>query len=323
MSEIPESSVTYEQLADLEREFDDVEAEIIRQQVKLSQPLYEKRAVLVAKIPNFWPLVLEQAPPEVDEYIQPSDSAILLASLKSVSVEHFEIDAGGDPRSISIKWEFAENEYFEDTVLEKKFWYRHDKSLSWSGLVSEPVEVKWKEGKDLTEGMLSLVKKVWDEEQAGIKAGKEVKGWTETRNALREKIDATGMGGVSFFAWFGFIGRRVSAEESVDADKRERERRRLRSEGKEVAKEEEEEEEGEEETEEDIQEELEIFPGGDDLAVAVSEDLWPAAIKHFTLALEQENMSDFDFESDDEVQDVDIDEVEEDTSAPPKKKAKV
>lgn len=32
MSEIPESSVTYEQLADLERDFDDVEAEISTQQ---------------------------------------------------------------------------------------------------------------------------------------------------------------------------------------------------------------------------------------------------------------------------------------------------
>lgn len=32
MGEVPESSVTYEQLADLEREFDDVEAEISTQQ---------------------------------------------------------------------------------------------------------------------------------------------------------------------------------------------------------------------------------------------------------------------------------------------------
>lgn len=256
----------------------------VRQQVKLSQPLYEKRAALVSEIPNFWPLVLEQAPPEVDEFIQPSDSALLLASLKSVNVEHFELDNGGDPRSVAVSFEFGDNEYFEDKVLQKKFWYRHDKSLQWSGLVSEPVEIKWKEGKDMTEGVLGLAKKVWDEERAGVAAGKEVKGWTDTRRELQKKIEETAMGGLSFFAFFGFIGPRISAEESAEADKKERENRKLRKDGKEVPeeKEDDEEEDDEEETEEDIQEELEIFPAGSDVAVAIAEDMWPAAIKYFS-----------------------------------------
>lgn len=51
----------------------------VRQQYALSKPLYARRAELLTKIPNFWPLVLEQAPMDIDEYIQPSDSAILLS----------------------------------------------------------------------------------------------------------------------------------------------------------------------------------------------------------------------------------------------------
>ncbi|MBE3041733.1 NAP domain-containing protein, partial [Candidatus Bathyarchaeota archaeon] len=253
----------------------------------LSAPLYEKRAALVGQIPNFWPLVLEAAPPEVDEFVQPSDSALFLSSLKNVSLKHFELEAGGDPRSFSVAFEFGDNEHFEDKVIEKKFWYRHDKSLAWSGLVSEPVDITWKAGKDLTEGLLALTKKVWEEEQAGIRAGKPVKGWTATRKELHAKIEEKGLGGLSFFTWFGFIGTRVSAAESADADRRERERRQMRKAGKEVPEEEDEDDEEEEE----ILEEIEVCPFGSDLAVSISEDLWPTAIKYFSESLSASSSS--------------------------------
>ncbi|KXX72958.1 Protein SET, partial [Madurella mycetomatis] len=211
---LEETAVSYEQLSDLEREFDEVETEIIRQQYTLSKPLYAKRAELVSRIPNFWPLVLEQAPMDIDEYIQPSDSALLLSSLTSLSVSRFELEADekkGDPRSVAIRFEFADNDHFEDKVLEKKFWWRQSKD-GFAGLVSEPVEIRWKKGKDLTDGLLGLVKAVWDEQQAAPKkeankGGKKDKvELTEKQKALKEKIDKTGMGGVSFFAWFGYIG---------------------------------------------------------------------------------------------------------------------
>lgn len=250
--------------------------------MKLSKPLYEKRAELVSQIPNFWPLVFEAAPPDVDEFVQPTDAALILASLKNVEVKHFELDAG-EPRSFSVTLEFGDNDHFENKVLEKKFWYRHHKSLAWSGLVSEPVDIKWKDGKDLTEGLLGLTRKVWDEEQAGLKAGKPVTGWTDTRKALQKKIEDTGIGAVSFFAWFGFVGRRVTAEESAEADKKERERRKLRQAGKDVPKTDEEEDEDAYDEEEQIEEELEIFPGGADLAQSISDDLWPSAIQHFSM----------------------------------------
>lgn len=239
----------------------------MRIQERMSKDLYVKRAKLISEIPNFWPLVFEQAPPDVDEYIQPTDSAVLLSSLVGLSVERFELPEG-DPRSISIKWEFAENEYFENKVLEKKFYWRFAKD-GWAGLVSEPVDIKWKAGKDLTSGMLDLVAKVYEEE----KAGKEEE--TEAKKALKTQIENTGLGGLSFFAWFGFRGRKVSAEESKEAFKVEVQRRKDRKEGKEV--------DAMEEDEEDEDEyELEIFPTGDDLAVCLAEDVWPGAIKYFS-----------------------------------------
>lgn len=245
----------------------------------------------MTKIPNFWPLVIEQAPPDVDQYIQPSDSAVLLSSLDSISVSHFEIENGGkgDPRSIAIKFEFAENEYFEDKVLEKKFWYRRSKN-GFGGLVSEPVPIKWKAGKDLTEGLLDLTVKVWQQDKkqgqanGASKDKKKTKSedWTADQKALREKIDKFGLGGVSFFCWFGYRGEDVSAEESAIAVEEDKKRRAEKAEGKSSEPKETEEEDDEEDEDEEDPLALEIFPDGDDLAVAFSEDLWPSAIKYFS-----------------------------------------
>ncbi|KAJ8108384.1 hypothetical protein ONZ43_g6444 [Nemania bipapillata] len=336
MADIEEINATYEALAEVEGEFEDVETEIIRQQYALTKPIYEKREKLVAKIPNFWPLVIEQAPPDVDQYIQPSDSAVLLSSLASISVSHFEIEDGGkgDPRSIAIKMEFTENEYFEDTVLEKKFWYRRSKNGS-AGLVSEPVPIKWKAGKDLTGGLLDLTVKVWQQGKEKAQANGASKDkkktkpedWTADQKALREKIDMFGLGGVSFFCWFGYRGEDISAEESAIAVEEDKKRRAEKAEGKssEPKEPEEEEEDDEDEDEEEDPLALEIFPDGDDLAVAFSEDLWPSAIKYFTHAQEADAMSDLDFEDDDDEMNEgegEHEEEDDDDEAPPLKKVK-
>jgi hypothetical protein len=323
---LEETPVSYEELSDLEQEFDDVETEIIRQQYTLSKPLYVRRAELLAKIPNFWALVLEQAPMDIDEYIQPSDSALLLTSLKNLSVSRFELDADekkGDPRSVAIRFEFAENEHFEDTVLEKKFWWRQSKD-GFVGLVSEPVDIKWKKGKDLTDGLLSLVKAVYDEQLAKPKqekkAGKPEKVvLTEKQKALKEKIDKTGMGGVSFFAWFGYIGEYVSADESKEAIEEEKEERRKRKAGEEVPKKDEDEEMADDDDDdEDDEDDLDIFPMGDAVAMAIADDLWPGALKYFIQAQEQDNLSELDFETDDEDEDED-DEEDKGADRPQKK----
>ncbi|KAJ4389447.1 hypothetical protein N0V93_006915 [Gnomoniopsis smithogilvyi] len=288
-------SITYEQLNDLSAEFDDAETELIRQEVLVKRPLYKKRHELVSQIPNFWPLVFEQAPTDIDEFVQPSDSSLLLTSLASFSVSRFEFEEGqnGDPRSLSFRFEFNENEHFEDRVLEKKFWQRRSKS-GWTGLVSEPVEIHWKNGKDLTGGLLGMVKKVWDAHQSRPKIGGTTE-LTPDERLLKKKIENTGLGGMSFFAWFGYVGRTVSAEESREAMEKAQQERLARQAGGNVptSNDDDEGEEGDD----DDEEPLEIFPEGENLAIALSEDLWPNAIKYFTTAQEQDEVSDDDFES--------------------------
>lgn len=126
-----------------------------------------------------------------------------------------------------------------------------------------------------------MVRAAWEKEResAGKAEENKQKGLSEEQKALKKKIENTGMGGLSFFAWFGFIGRRISAEESAEVLNAEKERREkklpIQIEAPEEGNE-------DEETEEDIGMSLEIFLDGDDLAVAITEDLWPGAIKYFS-----------------------------------------
>ncbi|CAK7202087.1 hypothetical protein SEUCBS139899_004807 [Sporothrix eucalyptigena] len=330
------STVTYQELADIESEFEDFNVELVRQQAVSERSLYERRAALLRKIAGFWPIALEQAPPEVDQYIQPADAGVLMASLEEIEVTRFEVISGkdnastlpnGDPRSFSIRFTFAENDVFDDRVLEKRFWYRHaplkeakagDKKAtpatdSWSGLVSEPVAIQWKKGKDLTGGLLDLAVKVYKEGEKGNSAAD-----------LATKLSKTPVGGMSFFAWFGYVGRRISAEESKTAVAQKREQRAARAakraKGEAEAEEESAEDDEDEDDEEEEDYEHEIFAEGDVVALGLAEDFYPNAIKYFRQAQEQETLSDIDFEDagDDFEDDDDEDEDEED--APPSKK---
>ena len=255
----------FEELTVLEDEFDDAELQIckttsaptstayglqlffiltwnvylVRQQNAVTSPLYAKRAALAAKIPHFWALVFEQCPPEVDQHIQPSDSKVFSECLETLEVSRFEIDdPKGSPRSFSVKFGFGSNEYFEDKVLEKKFWFRRAHE-GWMGLVSEPVKIHWKKGKDLTGGLTDAAVKLWDAKKVAGTANGNVK--TNDSNlpeyrALTKKIEQNEETSLSFFAWFGFVSswRYVSAEESEAATAAELERREKRRKGQKV-----------------------------------------------------------------------------------------
>ncbi|RDI84315.1 hypothetical protein Vi05172_g5531 [Venturia inaequalis] len=304
LSEVPETTVTYEQLIQLEYEFNDAEDEILRHSYKIEAPLYERRSSLVAKIPNFWALVLEQAPPEVDQYIQPSDSQVFAECLKNISVDRFEIDTV--PKSFSLKFEFSDNEWFTDKVLEKKFYYRRS-SDNWTGHVSEPVKVNWKSEKnDLTKGLTDAALKLWQAKAKsasaptnGKSAAKPLKEHTDLAKKL-ERHDPTAAG---FFTLFAFVSERryVTAEESVKANAAEKTRRAKQLAGEEG-------EPPEEEAESDDAE-VEVCPFGADLALIILEDVWPNAIKYFTQAQEvdDEQLSELDFEEIDDDSDMEVD----------------
>ncbi|KAI9763773.1 MAG: hypothetical protein M1840_009098 [Geoglossum simile] len=316
------AGISYEELAELEREFDEVELEIIRTHTLLNASLYTKRSALILGLPNFWPLVLEQAPPDIDQFIQPSDSTVLVSALKSIDVVRFEIppavspEASGSPRSVAISFEFSPNEWFDNSVLEKKFWYRRAKD-GWTGLVSEPVKINWKKGKDLTEGLTDAAVTAWEvENEVSSSNGDNSKGKAvaEAKSPAQEALEklASANSQASFFSWFGFRGKRVSAEESSEAVKEDEERREKIRKGEKVSSDADK-VPGQDPGEEDLEEEESdlVFPAGEELAIAISEDLFPGALKYFTQAQEQADLSDIDFEEldSDEEEDVDPDEI--------------
>jgi hypothetical protein len=250
----------------------------VRQQYALEAPLYKRRSDVVSRIPGFWALVLEQAPPDIDQYIQPSDSQIFGECLTTIEVERFEIDKS--PRSFSIKFNFDSNGWFEDKALEKKFSYRRAQD-GWTGYVSEPVKIHWKKGKDLTHGLTDAAVKLWEakKKQDKIANGsgpKPSSGLPEHRELAKklERNDPTSSG---FFTLFGFVSERryVTAEESAAAVASDKERRAKILAGEAVP-----EAVDEEEVPEDS--DVEVCPHGADLATMLMEDVWPNAIKYFS-----------------------------------------
>ena len=299
------AQVSYEDLALLEEEFDDVDLEIMRKQYDLSAPLYTKRALAISRIPNFWALVLEQVPPEIDQYIQPHDSRIFAESLANIEVTRPELESKGtgNPRSVTIKFEFQENEDFEDTVLEKTFWHRRAKD-GWVGLVSEPVKIQWKKGKDLTQGLT-------DEACALFAARKKAGDMTKTDlpeyETLKKKVESWNGQNTSFFTWFGWVSSRryVSAEESSEATAKHQEEKSKRQAGDAAAAAPptEAEIEAEIEAADDHDEDVEVHQAGEEVALAFAEEVWPNAIKLFTEAQEGGDISDAEFEDMDEDED--------------------
>jgi len=121
-------------------------------------------------------------------------------------------------------------------------------------------------------------------------AGKMVKGKEKKREGLAEyvhllqKLKSSTPGSLSFFVWFGFRGRDVSAEESADAVRKEQERRARIKKGEKIPIELDDDDDdnnlGEGDDTDD--EGYEIFPLGDELAISITEDLYPGAIKYFS-----------------------------------------
>ncbi|KAG5917501.1 hypothetical protein E4U53_004195 [Claviceps sorghi] len=255
----------------------------------MTRDLFAKREKIISQIPNFWPLVFEQAPPEIDEYIQPTDASVIVSALKNLHVERFELP-DGHPRSFLIRFDFSENEYFENSTLEKKFWWRFAKD-GWEGYVSEPVEIKWKPGKDLTNGLLDLAKKIFEDDKAG-KSGEK----TSAKEEIAKKLEDTSLETASFFNFFGFRGRYVTAADSAEAAKIVEEKRKARKAGDKVDDTMDE----DEDDEDDDDYEYEIFPNGDDVALSIAEDLYPEAIRYFQEGEQLALLSDGDFEDEDD-----------------------
>ncbi|KAF2859771.1 hypothetical protein K470DRAFT_248784 [Piedraia hortae CBS 480.64] len=263
------TTVTYEDLAALEEEFTNHDTATLKYHHNLTLETYARRTALLSRIPHFWALVFEQAPPEIDTYIQPQDSFLFAEHLTSLTLTRENVER--EPRDFALEFHFSKNPFFEDGVLVKRFWYRKARD-GWAGVVSQPVRIRWKEGRDLTRGLTEGVWMLWE------RRGRD--GWRVCREyeELKKKVVHWNGGNTSFFTWFGWVsGRRyVTAEEDEEVRK-----------GGKV----------DEELEEGDEQEVEVHPAGEEIAMSIAEDVWPHAIKLFTQAQEgseEENGGDDD-----------------------------
>lgn len=279
----------------------------VRQNYILTRSIFADRAKLIEKIPHFWAIVFDEATEEIDRFIQPCDTDAL-NTLQTLHVSRFDISFDtpgvGEPRSVRLTFTFGENSWFEDRVLEKTFWYRLSRT-GYTGLVSEPVRIRWKEGKDLTEGLLDEscrlfeietdIKKFERHPEPGHDTTQKLNELKALRHALVEKLEhrlkGTQQDAISFFAWFGYRGRNVSAEESAGVVQTEIQRRKHRKSRNENGSADNvmiDDHEAESAASKvplviDTSElDHEIFPAGEELAVAISDDLYPGAIKYFS-----------------------------------------
>jgi hypothetical protein len=256
----------------------------VRKSNALHAPLWKKRAEVIAKIPYFWTIVFEQTPPEIDTFIQPSDSQVFTDCLETLEVSRFEVDnPKGSPRSFSIKFGFGDNDYFADKEIEKKFWFRQSRD-GWAGLVSEPVKIHWKKGKDLTGGLTDAAYQLGQAREKLPKASGSAN-LKETElpeyKALTQKMEESTEASLSFFAWFGFVSsyRWISAEESEQAEKEEAAKLEKLKRGETIDEEADDDDDDDEVNHQDS----EVYPQGEDIATLIAEDLWPSAIKYYSM----------------------------------------
>ncbi|KAK6333820.1 hypothetical protein TWF730_004003 [Orbilia blumenaviensis] len=285
------------QLGDLELEFEKAEVDVLKYQIRTTAPLYERRNELTTQLPGFWVSVFGQSQ-DIDQHIAPDDMGAI-STISSVNVIRPDVD---EPRNFIIELGFDKdrNEWFEGNVLRKQFWWRTVEGV-WSGLVSDPVEVRWKDGKDLSKGETGRVWEEWqakkngngkgDEKGKGKGKGKGAVNGEEGKKAKKAKklsLEERMAGGQpSFFTWFAWVGK--GTDYGVDG-------------------------EIEEEDDDEEKEDGDLFNHGDELALTIADDIYPNAIKYFLESLtgdDEEHDSDLSVTGDED--DDEEDEEEEDS----------
>lgn len=311
---------TVKELQLLEAALGDVDTEITAKQYLMTREILAARQNTIAKIPKFWAVVFDHASSELEAAITSSDLEVFTAALQGMEVLRPEVPASaavsdvgldkfGEPRSVSIRFHFSENDWFTDSVLEKTLYYRYGKDGS-AGLVSEPVRINWKEGKDLTEGLTDAAHAFWaaqkqnpsqnldgiitgDARKARDAAARE----TPEYKALAKNLEDATNGAISFFNFFSYRGRWTSAAESIEAKADLQAKKQAALNGQATA-----DDDDDDEDEDFPEEDVETFPAGHEVAVSIAEDIFPSAIDYF--------MADT-IDSDDELDGIDVDDSDD------------
>lgn len=316
---IDPAAVTELQL--IEASLSDVDTEITAKQYLMTKEILALRQQTINKIPAFWAVVFEHASSELEAAITGNDLDVFTNALKAIEIDRPEIPANakvsdvglhkfGEPRSVTIRFHFGPNDVISDSVLEKTFFYRYGKDGS-AGLVSDPVRVNWKSAdKDLTEGLTEAAYAFWaaqknneaQQQLNGVLVGDARKARDALARempeykALKNKLENVELGAVSFFNFFSYRGRWTSAKESAEAKAELLAKRQAAINGNAV------EDDDEDEDEDFPEEDVETFPAGHEVAVAIAEDIFPSAIDYF--------MADT-IDSDDEIDGIQIDDSDD------------
>ncbi|CAJ2503333.1 Uu.00g107270.m01.CDS01 [Anthostomella pinea] len=316
------SPQTVKELHLFEAAISDVETEITAKHYLMTKDIFAQRQKTIAKIPSFWAVAFDNASNELEAAVTPKDQDIFMQALSGLEVTRPEIPAGakvndsgldkfGEPRSLNISFHFKKNEWFTDSVLEKKFQFRYGKDGS-AGLVSEPIKINWKAGKDLTEGLTDAAYAFWtaqknnpsqkldgvldnDARHARDAAAKAMPEYKNLAKMLEEKVN----GAISFFNFFSYRGRWISAAEHAEEKADLAAKRQAAASGQD-AKEKDDDDDEDDEDEDFTEEEVETFPAGHEVAVTIAEDIWPNAIDYF---MADSIDSDIDIDDDDEDED--------------------
>ncbi|EPS39846.1 hypothetical protein H072_6390 [Dactylellina haptotyla CBS 200.50] len=275
-------------LGDLELEFEKAEVEVLKFQIETTQPLYARRNTLTTSIPSFWPTVFDSCP-DFDQHVAPQDVSAI-STIKSLNI--VRPNPIKEPRDfiVEIGFDSENNEWFEDEIIRKRFWWKTVEG-AWSGLVSEPVEIKWKEGADLSNGETGRVYAEWkakkDGESTAVVATDKGKGKGKGKgasngdaNGKKKSLEERLSGGQpSFFTWFSWVGKGTDYDGTQDED--------------------------EDEDDED-EDDGDLFNHGDELALTLADDIYPNAIKYFLESLtgdqdSDDEMSVSELDSDEEI----------------------
>ncbi|KAF3927746.1 hypothetical protein ABW21_db0207687 [Orbilia brochopaga] len=257
----PKHADTFGALGDLELEFEKAEVDILKFTLSKMTPLYTRRDAILQNVPAFWPTVVEVVP-EFDQYIAPQDVPVV-ALIKNITVTRPR--PNDEPREfiLEITFDAEHNDWFTEKTLTKHFWWISNNSDGWSGMVSEPVEITWREGRDLTNGETARAYAAWKARKDGGKG----KGKAAAANGVAGKgksVEERLAGGqLSWFTWFAWIGR------GRDADRHD--------------------EDGEGKADD-------AFEDGDELAIVIADDVYVNCVKYFLEALSGGDDADSDSE---------------------------
>ncbi|GAP92869.1 putative nap family protein [Rosellinia necatrix] len=316
---------TIKELHLFEAAISDVDTEVTAKQYLMSREIFAARQQTIAKIPSFWAVTFDNAATELEAAVTQHDLEVFSAALTSLEVTRPEIPASakpsdmgldkfGEPRSLQFTFRFGDNEWFSDKELTKTFYFRYGKDGS-AGLVSEPIKINWKSpAKDLTRGLSDAALAFWhaqksdpsqeldgvlanDARHARDAAAKKAPEYVELAKKLEDNVE----GALSFFNFFSYRGRWISAAEHVEAKAEMLAKRKAAQAGQEM-----EEDDDDEDDDEDFTEEaVETFPAGHEVAVTIAEDIFPNAIDYF-----MGNHIDSDIELDDDDEDDEDEEME-------------